>query len=105
MSRYRIPTSTPGVTVVVGWDNPMSTFFAQVAREQDDNDERDPVILWLGGRIGEIGRAVDVAPRLAPYARLDPDMLAQLEADRASCAGTGPTPLQRRMLERFGRRR
>jgi hypothetical protein len=30
MSRYCIPSQRPGLTVVVGWDNPLRTLFAQV---------------------------------------------------------------------------
>ena len=30
MSRYHIPAQDPGLTVIVGWDNPLTTFFAQV---------------------------------------------------------------------------
>ncbi len=30
MSRYRIPAQDPRLTVIVGWDNPLATFFAQV---------------------------------------------------------------------------
>ena len=31
-SRRSIPAHAPDLTVVVGWDNPLSTFFAQVER-------------------------------------------------------------------------
>ena len=31
-SRRSIPARAPDLTVVVGWDNPLSTFFAQVER-------------------------------------------------------------------------
>jgi hypothetical protein len=30
MSRYSIPAQDPDLTVIVGWDNPLVTFFAQV---------------------------------------------------------------------------
>jgi hypothetical protein len=42
MSRNTIPARLPGLTVVVGWDNPMGTFFAQVEREQGDDCPREP---------------------------------------------------------------
>jgi len=34
MSRYSIPALQPGLTVTVGWDNPLTTFFAQVVRRE-----------------------------------------------------------------------
>jgi len=44
-SRRSIPAHAPDLTVVVGWDNPLSTFFAQVERNQDDDDPRDPIAI------------------------------------------------------------
>lgn len=44
-SRRSIPARAPGLTVIVGWDNSLSTFFAQVERIQDDDDPRDPILL------------------------------------------------------------
>src|SRR5208283_4453511 len=35
------------LTVVVGWDNPLQTYFAQVSRDDAAEDE-DPLVLWLG---------------------------------------------------------
>jgi hypothetical protein len=34
MSRYSIPAQQPGLTAIVGWDNPLTTFFAQVVRRE-----------------------------------------------------------------------
>jgi hypothetical protein len=39
-SRNIIPALDPDLTVVVGWDNPMRTFFAQVDRRQQLDDPR-----------------------------------------------------------------
>lgn len=104
MSRHQIPATLPGVTVVVGWDNPMSTFFAQVTRIQDDDDERDPVAFWIGGAQGDVPTAEALADWLAPYADIPAAMIAQLRADRAASADRGPTKLQRALLGRLGTR-
>ena len=56
-SRRSLPAHAPDITVVVGWDNPLSTFFAQVERNQDDDDPRDPILLWIGSEFGEIAQA------------------------------------------------
>lgn len=82
----------------------MSTFFAQVTRIQDDEDDRDPVVLWLGGVSGEVRRAEDLVGPLRPFAELTTEHIAQLRADRAAQADRGPTELQRTMLDRLGKR-
>jgi len=104
MSRREIPCRKPGFTVVVGWDNPMSTFFAQVTRIQDAEDDSDPVVLWLGGFSGEVRRAEDLVQPLRPFADLTAEHIAQLRANRAAQADRGPTALQRTMLDRSGKR-
>ena len=105
MSRRTIPTHAPGLTVVVGWDNPLGTFFAQVARAlESDDDESYPIVFWIGGEFGEVPHAEDLVDVLAPYATLTPEIVAQLRTDRAACADRGPSPLQREMLRYIGRR-
>ena len=104
MSRRAISARTPDLTVVVGWDNPLGTFFAQVTRALDAEDDGDPIILWIGGDFGEVQRAEDLVAPIAAYAVLTPEMVEQLHADRAACADRGPSPLQREMLSRIGRR-
>lgn len=92
MSRRDIPAKRPGTTVVVGWGNPMQTFFTQV---EDENAGDDADLLWLGGRHGEMRRPEDLVRPLAPFAELTGPHLDQLRADRAACLDRGPTPLQR----------
>jgi hypothetical protein len=65
MSRYSIPAQDPRLQVVVGWDNPLVTLFAQVFDPSIAEDE-EACLLWIG-----------TAP----------------EADQH--AATPPTPLQR----------
>jgi hypothetical protein len=96
-SRITIPAREHGVTVVVGWDNPLMSFFAQVVRDQEEIDERDPVTVWVGAARGEVLRPEELAEPLAPYADLTAAHLAQLRADRAACADRGPSALQRAM--------
>lgn len=104
MSRHSLPGHSPGLTIVVGWDQPLTTFFAQVTREDAAGDDvNDPVVLWLGGSPNEIEQPEDMSGPLAPYAILTEDVIASLNADRAANAGRGPTALQREMLARFGR--
>ena len=104
MSRRTVSARQPGFAVVVGWDNPMATFFAQVTRVQHDDDARDLVVCCIGGLSGWVSRAEDLAPPLAPYADLTAADIEQLWADRAASADRRPTELQRAMLARAGRR-
>jgi hypothetical protein len=105
MSRRTIPAHAPGLTVVVGWDNPLRTYFAQVTHAlESDDDESDPIVFWTGGEFGEVPHAENLVAALAPYTALTPEIVAQLRTDRAACGDRGPSPLQREMLRRIGRR-
>jgi hypothetical protein len=53
MSRYSIPAQQPGLTVIVGWDNPLQTLFAQVF-DPSSEDEEDAYLLWIGTTLQEI---------------------------------------------------
>ena len=70
-SRRSIPAHAPDLTVVVGWDNPLSTFFAQVERNQDDDDPRDPILLWIGSELGEVAQAEQLAGSACTLCRAD----------------------------------
>ncbi len=94
MSRHEIPAKYQGLTVVVGWDNPMITYFAQV-EDESAGDDTDPIVLWLGASHREVLRPEDLALPLAPFADLTKAHLDQLRADRAGDADRGPTALQR----------
>ncbi|MDJ0390198.1 hypothetical protein QMO56_18975 [Roseomonas sp. E05] len=94
MSRHELPAKRPGTSVVIGWDNPMMTFFAQVFDEQAE-EGTDPVLLWIGTRHGEVTRREDLAKPLTPFAELTAPQLEQLRADRAADLDRGPSPLQR----------
>ena len=47
MSRYSLPAQQPGLTVIVGWDNPLQTLFAQVFDPSIEDDEA-ACLLWIG---------------------------------------------------------
>ncbi len=100
MSRYRVPPLDNGITVDVGWDNPLQTFFAQVKRVQGDEDERDPIILWIGCLWQEIRTIELLASLVAPFAVLHPAILANLRRELAD--STRPTPLQMQLREGQG---
>lgn len=100
MSRHEIPARDRGLFVVVGWDNPLQSYFAQVARpEGPDNDEDDdPMLLWVGTEPREVVTVEDLARHLAPFADLSDETAAQLRADRAAKLGQAPTATQQELL-------
>ena len=77
--------------VVVGWDNPMHTYFAQVERVATSEKEHEaPVMLWLGGTPDGVPSTESLREPLAPFATLSDDMLCQLHDDRAVFASQSP---------------
>jgi hypothetical protein len=66
MSRSHFPAQDPRLTVVVGWDNPLATFFAQVC-DPSIEDEDEACVLWLG-----------TAPQVMPTVATPPTLLQRL---------------------------
>lgn len=99
MSRHSIPAREPNLAIVVGWDNPLQSFFAQVARPEDpDREDDDPVLLWVGAAPREVITVEVLAQHLVPYADLPSDVAEQLRQDRAAKLGQAPTAVQQAAL-------
>ena len=98
MSRYDIPTRDPSLSAVVGWDNPLQSYFAQVLRLETADDDEDNVLLWVGAAPREVVTVEDLARHLAPFAALAPQIAEQLRADRAAKLGQAPTAVQQALL-------
>ena len=63
MSRYKFKGRDPRHTIVIGWDNPLETFFAQVWDGEPGDDYG--VELWIGCEIGEIEDVEELAEIVA----------------------------------------
>jgi len=98
MSRYDIPTRNPNLWAVVGWDNPLQSFFAQVLQPETAGDDEGNVLLWVGAAPREVITVEDLACHLAPFAELAPQVAEQLRADRAAKLGQAPTAVQQALL-------
>ncbi len=48
MSQHILEPLSPRYEVRIGWDRPLSNFFLIVRDDQIDEDDADPVIVWLG---------------------------------------------------------
>ena len=96
MSRYRIPAQDPRLTVIVGWDNPLVTFFAQVFDASIEEDE-EADLLWIGTAPQAIPTVAVLQAQLADWATIPADIVDRLTRDQQ--AATPPTPLQRWALQ------
>ena len=92
MSRYSIPAQQPGLTVIVGWDNPLQTLFAQVFDPSIEDDEA-ACLLWIGTAPGAIPTIAALQAQLVGWATIPPDIVERLTRDQQTA--TPPTPLQR----------
>src|SRR6266571_402643 len=105
MSRYRIAAQDPAVTAIVGWDNPLQTFFAHVFDPSIEEDE-EADLLWIGTALQAIPAVAPLQAQLAGWATIPPDTVHRLTQDQH--AATPPTPLQRwahRLFEGVGETR
>ena len=105
MSRYSISAQQPGLTVIVGWDNPLQTLFAQVFDPSIEDDEA-ACLLWIGTVPEAIPTVAALQAQLAGWAMIPPDIVDRLVRDQQ--AATPPTPLQQwahQLLHHAGERR
>ena len=92
MSRYPFPTPDPRCTAVVGWDNPLTTFFAQIFNASIEDDD-EACVLWIGTAPEAIPTVAALQAQLAGWATIPPDIVDRLTRDQQ--AATPPTSLQR----------
>ena len=78
MSQYSFRAA--GHEIIVGWDNPLETFFVQVWDESSDAD--DPV-LWAGTKPKEVASVEALAALVRPYGEISDRLLMQLREDFA----------------------
>jgi hypothetical protein len=96
MSRYHFPAQDPRLTVVVGWDNPLATFFAQVC-DPSIEDEDEACVLWLGTAPQAMPTVATLQAQLAGWATIPAALVARLTHEQQ--AATPPTSLQRWVLQ------
>jgi hypothetical protein len=83
MSRHEIPAKSPAHKVIVGWDHPLLTYFAQViVRAKEAAGKDDKFALWIGCSLREIYEVDDLTRRIARFAELTPEMGATLYGDK-----------------------
>ena len=90
MSRYTFEGNRPALSIVVGWDNPLKTYFAQVW--DGGGPEKGDLKLWVGAGADKVPTPEALAELVAPYGDIPAEILAQLEEDQEE--RRAPTPLQ-----------
>ncbi|WP_454887319.1 hypothetical protein [Sphingomonas oryzagri] len=86
MSRHPLRL-LPGITVpkvpeiVIGWDPPLQTFFGYVKDLSIDDDEADPIILWVGTSWREVRTVDQLADHMAPWAFISSPLRQALQAE------------------------
>lgn len=98
MSRYAIPPHDRRFAVIVGWDAPLTTFFAQVCAITVEAKEDDAAcVLWVGDDLQAITTVAALQDALQAYATMPAEVVARLQHDQAT---TPPrSALQERMLQ------
>jgi hypothetical protein len=71
----------PRYEIVIGWDNPLESFFVQVWDKA--SDEEEPV-LWMGVKPGEVATVEALAALVRPYGEIPGAILARLREDVAA---------------------
>jgi hypothetical protein len=98
MSRHTVRQSDPHLTIVVGWDNPMQTYFSHIYDDRIPPNRTDCVFA-VGVREGELRTPVDLAIALASWVDLPVGLLQQLWEDEQDSLPR--TALQEQMLRLF----
>ena len=82
MSRHLVP-ALPGLEIVVGWDPPMQSFYAQVWDRRVDPDDPAAELAWVGCSPREIQEPERVVEIVGHWASRIPDgMVPALAEDK-----------------------
>lgn len=84
MSRHEIPALRPEQhKVIVGWDQPLMSYFAQVIdRKKEEEDEDDKLVLWVGASLPRLYEIDDLQRALRGYAHLSQKIRTTLYGDK-----------------------
>jgi hypothetical protein len=79
MSRYCIHPRKPQYEIVIGWDKPLHTFFAQVWDKESISEDPE---LWVGVAFGQVPTCEHLEQILKPYAAIPEHICIQLTKDK-----------------------
>ena len=110
MSRHSVPLKpgTNATEAVVGWDRPLGTFYAQVLRKNEDDDDETEELLWEGAELGQLKTPDEALRLLEPFCDIPAGLSATLQIDRLKTLANRDGPAQtqaKAFLEELKRRR
>ena len=80
MSRYSVEAKDPEkFTVIIGWDRPLQTYFAQVIRKDSDRDW--DMHLWSGCNPRELNTVAELQDAVRKYAEIPQETQSALQRD------------------------
>lgn len=82
MSRHDLQPFDPKHDIVVAWDPPMHTYFAQVLDTQADENDRGYEVIWIGTSYAEVLDPAAVIAAVRPFATIPDDLCRTLQVDR-----------------------
>jgi hypothetical protein len=80
MSRYTFTGHRPALSIVVGWDKPLRTYFAQVW--EGGGPPAGELRLWVGAGLDRVLTVETLAGLLAPYGDIPKRLVSRLEDDQ-----------------------
>lgn len=86
MSRHDLQPFDPTHDVVVGWDPPLHTFFAQVLDTKTDEADDNYEVVWIGTSYGEVLDPAVAIAAVRPFATISDDLCHTLQDDRMTQA-------------------
>ena len=87
MSRYTIPSFDPNYEIIVGWDWPMRTYFAQVKDTPKEEGDEGFMLVWIGTPFDEIQAPEELSPPIVRYGNLPEEITTALRTDRGITMG------------------
>lgn len=81
MSRHDLDPFNPAHEVVVGWDPPTGTYFAQVLNTAADEESDAYTVLWIGTNFGEVPDLGTILATVRPYAHVPDSLVDDLLED------------------------
>lgn len=80
MSRYTFTGNRSHLRIVVGWDRPLQTYFAQVW--DGGQLETGNLVLWVGAEFEQVPTVDALAEQLAPFGSVPVEIVVQLRDER-----------------------
>ena len=100
MSRHTF-VGPAGVSVAIGWDRPLETFYVQVSRPDPEDPGECDTFIWKGLEPNELTSAAAAIDIATPHAALPTDLGNTLEMDRLKTLGVSDGEYQAEMKRRL----